>query len=249
MFNIFKKKSKTTAELCFSTDIHCHIVPGVDDGSPDAVTSADLIERMQGWGIKRILASPHVTQDTFENDHSTIDPAMAKLHAELQKRGNDIQVANHAEYRIDELFQHRLEINDIMPLPGNYLLIENPFFQEPWNLDQLVFDLQVKGYSPILAHPERYAYYYTRKDRFKTLHNAGLSLQINLLSLAGYYGKGEQKTAEYLIKEGLVDFIGTDLHKAAHADRIDAYLLTSDARAHMKDLRHLVQNDKAFPAS
>ncbi len=156
MFDFLKKKSKDPVELCFTTDIHCHIVPGVDDGSPDAATSADLIERMQSWGIKRIIASPHVTQTTFENDASTIDPAMEKLHAELQRRGNDIEVSHSAEYRIDELFSRRLEAGDIWYLPNNHLLIENAFLQEPWNLDQLIFDLQVKGIRPILAHPERY---------------------------------------------------------------------------------------------
>ena len=84
--------------------------------------------------------------------------------------------------------------------------------QEPWNLETLIFDLQVKGMQPILAHPERYSYYYNRKDRLKELHKTGLMFQINLLSPAGAYGKAERKAAEYLIKEGLVDFIGTDLH-------------------------------------
>ena len=250
IFSIFtgKKALKEPVKLCFSTDIHCHLVPGVDDGSPDAPTSADLIERMQAWGIRRILTSPHVTQYTFENDHSTIDPAMAQLHAELQKRGNDIPIANHAEYRIDGLFQERLEKGDIMALPDNWLLIENSFMQEPWNLDQLVFDLQVRGFKPILAHPERYAYYSTKKERFDELHNAGLCFQINLLSLAGNYGKAERKMAEYLLDKGYVDFIGSDLHRKSHTECIDAYLLTSQAQSDMDKLARTVQNDRFFPA-
>lgn len=103
MFSIFKKKPKEPAELCFATDIHCHIVPGVDDGSPDAATSATLISRMQGWGIRRILASPHVTMNTFENDRTTIDPALASLRAELDSRSMAVNIGTHAEYRIDEL--------------------------------------------------------------------------------------------------------------------------------------------------
>lgn len=246
MFNIFRHKAKEPAELCFSTDIHCHIIPGIDDGSPDAATSADLIERMQNWGVKRIIASPHVTLGTFENDRSTIEPALAELRAELVRRGNDIEVTSHAEYRIDDLFSRRLETGDIMPLPGNYILIENSFMQEPWNLDNLVFELQVRGLIPILAHPERYPYYYNKKERFRNLHNAGLHFQINLLSLAEAYGKAEKKIAEMLIKEELVDFIGTDLHRMSHADVIDNYLTTSDAREHMADLSQLVRNDELF---
>lgn len=244
MFSFFKKKELAPAELCFHTDIHCHVVPGVDDGSPDASTSADLIERMQGWGINRIFTSPHITQVTFENDATTLEPAMAELQAELNARGNGIPVAHHAEYRIDDLFAQHLAKGDLFLLPGNYILIENSYIQEPWNLDQLVFDLQVKGLIPILAHPERYPYYYNRKQRYEELANAGVQLQINLLSLAGAYGKSEQKMAEYLIDKHLVSFIGTDLHNARHADTIDAYLRTREAHAHMAALAGKVKNDR-----
>lgn len=246
MFDFLKKKSSEPAQLCFSTDIHCHVVPGVDDGSPDAVTSADLIERMQSWGIKRIIASPHVTQYTFENTDETINPAMQALHEELQRRGNDIEVTHSAEYRIDELFAQRLADDNLWLLPNKHILIENAFMQEPWNLNQLIFDLQVRGLRPILAHPERYMYYYGHLDRYKTLHDSGLTFQINLLSLAGAYGKAEKKIAQQLIDKGLVDFIGTDLHKASHADAIDSYLRTSDARKQMDQLRPYIKNDTAF---
>ena len=246
MFNFFSKKSKTPAELCFGTDIHCHIVPGVDDGAPDPETAADIIEGMQSFGIRRIIASPHVTQVTFENDESTIEPALALLHAELDRRGNDIGVSHSAEYRIDELFHNRLVTNELMLLPNNHILIENSFIQEPWNLDNLIFDLQVKGLVPVLAHPERYAYYYTQKNRYRTLHDASLNLQINLLSLAGAYGPAERSIAEYLIKQGLVDFIGTDIHRRSHVEKIKQYLLTKDARNDMEALSKLVKNDSAF---
>lgn len=245
MFDFFTKK-KSPAEICFHTDIHCHIVPGVDDGSPDASTSADLVERMQKWGINRIIASPHVTQTTFENTPDILDPALEELHEELKRRGNKIEITHSAEYRIDEFFQEQLKKGVIMPYPNKYLLIENSFILEPWNLDQLVFDLQVEGYRPILAHPERYSYYYTKLSRYKALHDAGLKFQINLLSLAENYGKAERKVAETLIEEGLVDFIGTDLHRRHHADAIDSYLLTKNARKHMDMLRDVVKNDTAF---
>ncbi len=218
MFNFFSNKSKTPAELCFGTDIHCHIVPGIDDGAPDAENAADIIEGMQSFGIRRIIASPHVTQVTFENDNSTIEPALAMLHAELDRRGNNIEVLHSAEYRIDELFHQRLENNELMLLPNNHILIENSFIQEPWNLDNLVFDLQLRGLVPILAHPERYAYYSLQKNRYRTLHDAGLNFQINLLSLAEAYGPAERSMAEYLIKQGLVDFIGTDIHRLSRGE-------------------------------
>ncbi|MBD5234133.1 MAG: hypothetical protein HDS65_08160 [Bacteroidales bacterium] len=246
IFNLFKKKPLEPAKLCFHTDIHCHVVPGVDDGSPDAATSADLIEAMQRFGISTIYASPHVTQNTFENSRETIAPAVAELREELAKRGNGIKFGHSAEYRIDELFMQRLENNELMLLPNDYILIENSFLQEPWNLDQLIFDLQVRGLRPILAHPERYAYYFGKKERLVELHNAGLLFQINLLSLAGAYGKAERMAAKYLIDKGLVDFMGTDIHKESHIKAIEAYLPTKEAHADMEALRGKVMNDTAF---
>lgn len=229
MFNFFKKKQEPI-QLCFNTDIHCHIVPGIDDGSPDVNTSIELIERMQSWGITRIIATPHVTQASFENTPETMAQALNSLKEELQARGNNIDISHSAEYRIDELFMKHLNDNIIVPMPSNYILVENSFIQEPWNLDQLLFDLKVKGYKPILAHPERYMYYYAKKDRYNTIHNTGTKLQINLLSLAGHYGKDEKRIAMELIEKGLVDFIGTDLHNHRHADAIEAFLSSKEYR-------------------
>lgn len=229
MFNFFKKKEEPI-QLCFNTDIHCHIVPGIDDGSPDVNTSIELIERMQSWGITRIIATPHVTQASFENTPETMSQALNLLKEELRTRGNNIDITHSAEYRIDELFMRHLGENIIVPMPNDYILVENSFIQEPWNLDQLLFDLKVKGYKPILAHPERYMYYYAKKDRYNTIHNTGTKLQINLLSLAGHYGKDEKRIAMELIEKGLVDFIGTDLHNHRHADAIEAFLSSKEYR-------------------
>lgn len=242
MFNFFSKK-RQPSKLWFSTDIHCHILPGIDDGSPDVDTSVELIERMQQWGVKRIFASPHVTYGTFENTPDTVATARESLQAELTARGNDLVLSNSAEYRIDDLFLKCVEDGVLMLLPGKRVLVENSFMQEPWNLDQLLFDLQVKGLSPILVHPERYSYYYGKKDRYKTIHDGGTLFQINLLSLAGYYGKEEKRMAEYLIENDMVDYIGSDLHRASHADAIDRYLASKDYERHRSALEHRIAND------
>lgn len=248
MFNIFKRSKGAVEpqEFFFKTDIHCHVLPGIDDGSPDAATSVELIKRMKAWGLERIIASPHVTNLTFPNTPETVGAARKALKKALADDGTDMVIENSAEYRIDDLFARELEAERLMTLPNNYILIENPFVREPGNLDSVIFDLQVRGLRPILVHPERYSYYYKHHERYEVLHNAGAMFQINVLSLAGGYGKDERKIAEILIEKGLVDFVGTDLHNAAHADIIDRYLASSDYLKDRDRLKGRILNDKAF---
>lgn len=244
ILSIFSKK-KEPVKLPFTTDIHCHILPGVDDGSPDVQTSVALVERMQQWGINRIIASPHVTESTFENTPDILDPALEELQTALAARGNCIEVLRSSENRIDDYFRELLSKGLIQTMPGDYILVECSFIQEPWQIDQFLYGLKIKGLRPILAHPERYFYYHGRDNhRYTQLHDSGTLFQINVLSLAGAYGKIEKKVAEELIARGYVDFLGTDLHNMRHADIIDQYLTTSDARKHFKALEGKLMNER-----
>ena len=118
-------------ELPFKTDIHCHIIPGVDDGSPDSETSAALLAQMRELGFQRVFASPHVTQDTFENTPENLACPTEELRAEIQRQGLDIELHRHAEYRLDDFLLRQLKAGNITPMPGEYLLVENSFSQEP----------------------------------------------------------------------------------------------------------------------
>lgn len=245
IFNIFSKKE--AAALPFATDIHCHVIPGVDDGSPDVETSVSLVEQMVSWGITRIIASPHVTEETFENTPDILDPALEELQTALAAKGMKVDLSRSSENRIDDFFRDLLAKGLITTLPNNYILVENSFIQEPWQLDQFLFDLKIQGLKPIMAHPERFAYYHGRNmHRYDDLHRAGNLFQVNLLSLAGAYSKEEKKVAETLIAKGFVDFIGTDLHNQRHAEIISEYLRSSDARKHFKALEGRLLNDKVF---
>ena len=223
MFNIFKKKPQERPALFFKTDMHCHLVPGIDDGQKTAEGGAELVAKEKSWGIERIICTPHITQDTFENTPQTIGPAFQALKKAVEKGA-------------------------ITPMPNNFLLVENSFVQEAWNLDRTLFDLALKGFRPILAHPERYSYYYDKPQRYEQLHTAGTLFQINLLSLAGYYGKSEKKTAEWLIEKGFADFVGTDMHNMRHCEAIEAYIGSKDYYRHAKALKSRLFNDKVFEA-
>ncbi len=242
VFDFFFKREPVI--LPFFTDIHCHVVPGVDDGSPDAATSGMLLERMHGLGIMRVFTSPHVTQDTFENTPETLAGPLGELHNEIQRRKIPIKLYLHAEYRLDEFFIQQKNAGNLTPLPGNLLLVENSFAQEPYNLDNVLFDLRLSDYTPILAHPERYKYYSeSHRERYRQLHDSGVLFQINLLSLAGRYGRAERSMALELLESGMADFIGTDIHRESHVKLIEDYLASRTFRQDRKLMTNL-RNDE-----
>ncbi len=240
---LFKKKVSELPELFFHTDIHCHIMPGVDHGSPDEETSLKLIESEQSWGINRIVLTSHVTESTFENNPETLAAGFERLTKAVKEAENPIKLAYSAEYRIDSLFTEQYKNHQLVKFPDDYLLVENSFIQEPWGLDNLLFDLKINGFKPIMAHPERFMYYHNNKKRYDALHDAGNFFQVNLLSLAGYHGEGPKKIAEWLIEKGYADFLGTDIHNMTHVNAIDDYLRSKDFRKLMPALEKTVKND------
>lgn len=243
MFNFLFHNKKPQHKLFFQTEMHCHLVPGIDDGQTTASGGADLVEREADWGITRIFCTPHITQDTFENTPEIIAHAFRQLQEEIKRRNVEVSLDYSAEHRLDVFFLNQLDKGAIKPFPNSYLLVENPFVQEAWDLDNRLFDLNVKGYRPVLAHPERYSYYFFHPERYEQIHAAGTLFQVNLLSLAGYYGKEIKRIAEMLIDRNLVDFIGTDMHNASHADAIDRYLSSRDYKAHVRKLDGKILND------
>lgn len=242
-------KSKTEADdqhLFFATDIHCHLIPGIDDGAPSVEKGMDLARALNRWGITKVIATPHVTEDTYENTPETIAGPLRELRSAIETEGLDLDVSHSAEFRIDDFSLQQIESGNIVPFPGNYLLVENSFVQEPWDMDRTLFNLKIKGFKLILAHPERYSYYQENHKRYTALHTNGMYFQINVLSLAGHYGKEAKRTAEWLAENGLVDFIGTDIHRQAHIDCIDRYIGSRDFRRHRDMLAGVVLNDRVF---
>lgn len=240
MFSFFNKK-KDPIKLWFNTDIHAHLVPGVDDGSPDVETSLQLIEQLENQGIGRILSSPHIARDTFENTPEILHAAEKEL---TDAYTGPVELGFHAEHRIDDLLKENMEAGRLQPMPNNYLLIENSFIMEPWDLDEIIFQLQVHGFKTIMAHPERYLYYH-KKKRYEELHMV-CEFQVNVLSLAGYYGKTIKKVAEDLIDAGFVDYLGTDTHGVRHTSCLEEYLSSKDALRHRDALASRILNDKNF---
>jgi tyrosine-protein phosphatase YwqE len=219
MLKWFSKKEEELETLDFSilkTDIHSHFIPGIDDGSPDMETTISLIKEMQQLGFKKVITSPHVMSDFYQNTSETILSGLNKVRSELKAQSIPIEIEAAAEYYIDFEFEQKIGKEKFLTFGGNYILVELSFIEEPRNLFDIIFKLQLEGYKVVLAHPERYAYY--RMEDYNELKNRGVLLQINLLSLIGYYSPQVQKKTEKLIEDNLVSFVGTDCHNMHHAE-------------------------------
>ena len=197
--------------------MHSHLLPGIDDGSPGPEVSLQLIRGLEDLGYRKLIATPHVMWDLYRNSSEIIQAAHNNLLAEMKKAGVSIELHAAAEYYLDEHFVQLLDTNTpLLTIKDNMVLIEFSFISSPFDLKEILFKLQIKGYQPILAHPERYLYLNSNKGFYDELKDAGCLFQVNLLSLTSYYGKGVMELANYLIKKDYVSLLGTDMHHDRH---------------------------------
>lgn len=200
-------------------DIHSHLLPGIDDGAKNIDNSLELILKMYSYGIKNFITTPHVLGDVYPNSSETIKQKLNEVRKALKEKGYlDIKINAAAEYMMDEQFSKRLEKEDILTLKDNYILVEMSYFNAPINLYEILFEIQLKGYKPVLAHPERYNFYHNDIDNYYKLKKAGCLFQLNLLSLTEQYGKNVQKVSNELLKQNLYDFVGSDTHHQHHLE-------------------------------
>ena len=219
MFGLFKKKEvKRTVSFDYSTvvtDMHSHVLPGIDDGAQTVEDSIYLVKKMMSLGIKKIIATPHVMIDYYRNDSQSIGNALSLLKSELKNQNIDIDITAAAEHYFDETFEQRIDERKAFTMGDNYVLFEFSFITQPPNAIHVIQKMKDAGYKPILAHPERYGY--MSIDEMKTLRSWGCDLQLNTISLSGYYGKQTKKIAEEMIDNQMVDFISSDMHHPRHA--------------------------------
>ena len=223
MFSIFNKKKKVRLDLSgLVADMHSHLLPGIDDGSPDTETSLELIKGLQELGYRKFITTPHILWDMYKNDATTIDAAYQELQqASLQENKANVPVKAAAEYFLDEHFDELLQNNvPLLTIHKNWVLVEFSFVTTPLNFKDKLFNMQMKGYQPVLAHPERYLYFMSDRKWYDELKDAGCYFQLNILSLAGYYGKASLQLAHYLIGKRYVNLLGTDCHHFRHLNTL-----------------------------
>ena len=214
----FSKKKSSPADLSWlQADMHSHLLPGIDDGSPDMSTSLQLIRGLKELGYKKIITTPHVLWEIYPNTRETIVNKQQEVQKEIEAAGIDIEFKAAAEYFIDDHFADQLKNKvPLLTISANMVLVEFSMVNMPMDLQEVLFEMQLQNYQPILAHPERYSFLLRKKEVFDELKNAGCLFQLNLLSLSGHYGEGIQQIAESLLKKGYYDYAGTDLHHHRH---------------------------------
>lgn len=218
--------SKIANKLAFlEIDMHNHFLPGIDDGSSSVEDSLELITGMQNLGINRFICTPHIMQGVHENTPFTIENASDKLSSYLKQNNNTSKIFGAAEHMIDDGLQELVQQNNLSVMPGGYVLIEMSYLAESNALFQIIYDIQNLGYKPILAHPERYNYYHYTFEQYNKIKETGCLFQLNLLSISRYYGVQVKSTALTLLKSGMYDFVGSDVHHIKHLNALQEIAL------------------------
>lgn len=196
------------------TDLHLHVLPGIDDGSPSVEESLQILAFHYAAGIRRIIATPHIRADMFPNDQRTIHAAWERLTEAAADRWPDLTITYAAEHFGDDYLMMLLEKEQILPLFDRYVLVETSMrTEEPYFIEVLQAMID-RDWQPVLAHPERYRPWQQRPDKYTELREMGVIFQVNLLSLGGQYGITEQMLAAQMIRQGWIGAVGTDLHRA-----------------------------------
>lgn len=223
--SLLSKFQPTPNPIDFSsvkTDMHSHLIPGIDDGAKTIEDSVDLIRRLYEMGFKKLITTPHIMSDFYKNTPENILSGLEKVKSAVKAANIPISLFAAAEYYIDDGFIKKLETEKLLTFGENYLLFEVSYINCPDNINEIIFKMMVMGYKPIMAHPERYPFWYKNFDQYKQFKDNGVLLQLNTNSLCGYYGHEAKKIAEKLIDNNLVDLLGTDTHSTKHTHALKA---------------------------
>jgi tyrosine-protein phosphatase YwqE len=222
LFNLFKRKYEPRPIFApLGTDMHCHLIPKVDDGSKCYEESIECLNTLKAVGYNKVIITPHFQHPRFPNKEDDIVRRYEDLKHKAAEAGVQIEIAGiGGEYRIDSGFAPRLENPQFLQVAGKYVLVEFSLHQQMMGSDELIFEMQMKGYEIILAHPERYPYLNVFGSRMEQLKNQGVFFQINALSLGGFYGEEAKKRAYEMLDRGWVEFMGTDTHNTMYAQAL-----------------------------
>lgn len=199
-------------------DIHSHLLPGIDDGSPNSEMSRQLFSEMQKIGFSNFVCTPHIMSGIWDNTAETISNAQNSFLSSANNDLKDLKLRHAAEYMMDTSFSEKVREGKLLTIKDEYVLVEMSYTNPPIQLFEIIFELQCAGYKPVLAHPERYNFYHKNFDAYQKIKNTGCLFQMNLLSSVNYYGSAVAECADKLLKAGLIDVCGSDAHHLKHTE-------------------------------
>jgi tyrosine-protein phosphatase YwqE len=194
----------------------------VDDGPRELAESLEIVRGLVARGYETLWLTPHIKEERFAKTREGVREALADFAAAVKGEGIEVELGVAAEYYVGPKFLKFLESGEqMLTLGENYVLIEFSMHQEPVYALDVIYEMAGRGLVPVLAHPERYEYWHGQPEVFARMRKQGCMMQINLFSLAGYYGRGERLMAERLLRERLCDFAATDIHHASQLATLD----------------------------
>ena len=240
IFNIFKSKP-TLNEIIPKgfIDIHSHILPGIDDGAKNIEESLMMIMDMEKMGFSKIIGTPHTYPGLYNNTTKTIIDSYQSLKKNLKTK---IEIKYASEYMIDKSLVDKARNKELLCVKDNFVLLEMSYLSSPLNLYEIIFEIKVNGYIPILAHPERYIFLHRNFNEYEKLKKVGCYFQANLLSATNYYGTQITKSLEKLIENQMINFVASDLHKKSQIDYFNQNVTLNK----INEFEKIIENNSIF---
>jgi len=231
IFSFFKKKKlkkEDTTFISLKVDIHSHIIPAIDDGAKNIEDSIQLIKGLQDIGYQKIITTPHIMSDAYKNSASNIYEGLELLQQRLKEENVVLDVDVGAEYYLDDGFYDKLKDSKVMSINDKYLLFETSYLTKPIQLEDMIFAISSAGYIPLMAHPERYRYIKDYKSEYMRFKDLGVMFQCNINSFGGYYGVDAKNKVLFLSQNGMIDFLGSDLHHIKQIEFLKKVIQTKE---------------------
>ncbi|KOS06355.1 histidinol phosphatase [Flavobacterium akiainvivens] len=241
----FKKPKARLADLIPDgyVDIHSHLLPGIDDGSKDNNNSLALINSLKEYGFGQFITTPHILTGVYNNTREGILAVEEATKTFLTGQGITQPFKAAAEYLMDDSFLNLVKSGKpLLTLKDDYVLVEMSYINPPMQLYDCIYELQLAGYKPVLAHPERYVFYHLKPEEYTKLKKSGCKFQLNLLSVTGYYGKPVFEIAQKLLEDNMIDFTGSDTHHERHTDAFKNPVLLKNT----DKLKKVLENNSHF---
>jgi len=242
MFSFFKKREISPEPPEIYVDIHSHFIPGIDDGARTTEESLLLLKRMSDLGYKKVITTPHIMSDAYPNTPDIIRKGAESLRISIEENGIDIKLEAAAEYYLDEAFYDLIRKDEVLTIADRYLLFETSYVSKPLHTEALIFEISSAGYTPLMAHPERYRYIKDPKKEYGRLRDLGVMFQVNINSFGGHYGKHAKSLASFLSDAGMIDFLGSDTHHIKHTESLREVRETNEYRRIF--LRNKIRNNE-----